>query len=210
MEELQKILANAFEPYKTFFWLAAETGMRAGELCGLRVEDVDLGNGIVHVHQSVWGGKVQTPKTMNAVRSFAISKELQNRLERLVLQWRPNPFRLLFVSRSGTPFDANNVVKRRLHPILKELELPLCGLHAFRHANGSLMDRLNAPIKIRQQRLGHSDPRLTLSVYTHTVSEDDRMVAGQIGKLLEMRPQLFPSCSQVAKEMPPLAAVAFN
>jgi len=57
IEEVQCILASAPEPYHTFYWLAVETGMRAGELCGLRVCDFDLERGLVGVRQSVWRGK---------------------------------------------------------------------------------------------------------------------------------------------------------
>jgi integrase len=46
------------------------------------------------------------------------------------------------------------------------------------------MDRLGVPLKVRQQRLGHSDPRLTLGVYTHVASEDDVKIAGQLGRIL--------------------------
>ena len=46
------------------------------------------------------------------------------------------------------------------------------------------MDRLGVPLKVRQQRLGHSDPRLTLGVYTHVASEDDAKIAGQLGRIL--------------------------
>jgi integrase len=42
LDEIQRILAVANEPLRFFYWLAAETGMRAGELCGLRIENVDL------------------------------------------------------------------------------------------------------------------------------------------------------------------------
>jgi len=53
------------------------------------------------------------------------------------------------------------------------------------------MDRLNAPMKIRQERLGHAPgSNLTLGVYTHTVDEDDRVVADQLGEML---------CPNVAK-----------
>ena len=55
---------------RTFYWLAVETGMRAGELCGLRVNDFDLERGLVSVRQSVWRGKFQSPKSENAVRCF--------------------------------------------------------------------------------------------------------------------------------------------
>jgi integrase len=46
------------------------------------------------------------------------------------------------------------------------------------------MDVVGAPIKVRQSRLGHSDPRMTLGTYTHVASDDDRRVAGAIGALL--------------------------
>jgi len=46
------------------------------------------------------------------------------------------------------------------------------------------MDRLGVPLKVRQQRLGHSDPRLTLGVYTHVASEDDVLFAAQLDGIL--------------------------
>lgn len=53
VEEVQRILAAVPEPYHTFYWLAVETGMRAGELCGLRINDFDLERCLVSVRQSV-------------------------------------------------------------------------------------------------------------------------------------------------------------
>lgn len=184
LEEIQKILVAADEPYRTFYWLAAESGLRAGELCGLRVDDLDLERCLLRVEQSSWRGKMQQPKTENAVRSFAISPEMASHLRDVLVSWRPNSQRLIFATRNGTPWDANLLVKRKLQPLLKKLEIHRCGLHAFRHANGTLMDRLGVPLKVRQQRLGHSDPRLTLGVYTDVASEDDAKIAGQLGRIL--------------------------
>lgn len=183
-EEVGKIVVTAPEPYSMFYGLIAETGLRAGEACGLRVEDVDLDAGTVRVCQSIWRGHVHDPKTRNAVRVVDISPQLVAKLYALLETWRPNAARLLFATRNGTPWDANLVVKRKLHPILDALKIRRCGLHAFRHANASLMDRCGTPLKVRQQRLGHSDPRLTLGVYTHIVSEDAQRTAKQLGKLI--------------------------
>jgi integrase len=187
LEEVQRILAEAQEPSRMLYWLAAETGMRAGELCGLTVDDLDFGRQLLHVRQSAWHGKLQTPKTENSLRTFALSAELAEHLKGFLLQWRPNPARLLFSTRNGTPWDGNMLVKRKLHPLLDRLGIQRCGLHAFRHANETLMDRLGAPLKVRQERLGHSDPRLTLGVYTHVASGDDSRVASELGRLLSAR-----------------------
>jgi integrase len=77
------------------------------------------------------------------------------------------------------------VVKRKLRPLLQSLGIKGGGLHGFRHANTSFMDGLAAPMKVRQQRLGHSDSRLTMDVYTHVASADDERIAEQLGDLLD-------------------------
>jgi integrase len=202
IEETQRILAAASEPYKTFYWLAAETGMRAGELSGLRVDDLDLENGVLHVCQSAWRGRLQEPKTENAVRAFALSPQLVAHLKERLRGWRPNEKRLLFATRNGTPWDANLLVKRKLRPLLSSLGIEHGRLHAFRHANSSFMDRLRVPLKVRQERLGHSDPRLTLGVYTHVASEDDARIAAQLGELLSGIP-----CPNGQNSLPKLAQI---
>jgi integrase len=172
------------QPYRTFYWLAVETGLRAGELCGLQIEDVDFENGLLHVRQSVWRGKIQTPKTENAHRVVELSPQLAAHLKVNVGKWRPNEKRLLFATRNGTPWDANLLVKRKLRPLLQSLGISGGGLHSFRHANAAMLDKLNVPLKVRQERLGHSDSRLTLDVYTHTDNADRRRAALELGRIL--------------------------
>jgi integrase len=116
---------------------------------------------------------------------FSLSRPLALNLRNFVLRWRPNDKRLLFASRNGTPWDANLLLKRKLHPLLAQLGIARCGLHAFRHANATVMDRLQVPMKLRQQRLGHSEPRITLGTYTHLASSDDGRIAMQLGEILD-------------------------
>lgn len=183
VEEIRRILSAAGEPYQTFYWLAVETGMRAGELCGLTTGDVDFDRGRIRVRRSVWHGKIGEPKTENAIRSFAISAMLLERL-RTRAAGSSRPDELLFKTRNGTPWDADLLVKRKLRPLLRSLEIPEAGLHGFRHSNASMMDALAVPMKVRQQRLGHSDIKLTMNVYTHVASEDDARTAEQIAGVL--------------------------
>jgi integrase len=122
---------------------------------------------------------------VNAVRTFAVSSRLLNHLRGILQAWRPNPQQLVFSTRNGTPWDANLLVKRKFRPMLRQLKIQECGLHAFRHANASFMDELSVPMKVRQQRLGHSDPRLTMNTYTHMASSDDERIAEQLGEILD-------------------------
>jgi len=90
--EVAAILATATGQHGVLFTLAAETGMRAGELYGLRVEDVDFARNIVKVRRSMWEGKAQTPKTSNSYRAIDVQpyvtemllKHLAGRTEGLV------------------------------------------------------------------------------------------------------------------------------
>jgi integrase len=183
MEEAILIVDNAREPYKTFYWLVAETGMRAGELCGLRWEDVDLNCGIVRVRQSVWNGFIQSPKTAAGNRTFAISLELIERLREV----GPDMSGLIFRNQIGRPRKGSKVVEKHLRPLLERLNCPPGGLHAFRHLNGTLMDHFGTPMKVRQERLGHSSAMITLDRYSHSLGQDHRAVAAELGKMFGIR-----------------------
>ena len=194
IEESRAIIEAAHEHWKAFFWLLAETGMRPGELAGLKVDDVDWQAGTIRIEQSVWQGKLQTPKTSTAIRTFAISSALVQRL--LAYQrdhWVRNGLGLMFASQRGNPLSMDNFRNRVLNPILGKLGIDKklnamgikrCGNYAFRHMNATVMDEIGAPLKTRQHRLGHAQIETTMNHYTHKVDADDRHVAEALGSML--------------------------
>jgi integrase len=111
---------------------------------------------------------------------FSLSPQLTERLRSFVEHRKAD--QPLFVTAKGRRLNPDNFVKRKLKPVLKALGLQ-GGCHAFRHGNATTLDGLNVPLKTRQERLGHVDPRTTLG-YTHLVSADDRRTAEQLGKIL--------------------------
>jgi len=179
LEEIRAILGASPEPYRTFYWLAAETGLRAGELCGLRW--CDIGTDSLQVRQTVWRGKTQTPKSRAAKRPVALSPHLAAVLS---MQRATDPGQLIFRTKKGTPWDANLLVKRKLRPLCEKLGIAPRGLHAFRHGQGTLLDQMHVPVKVRQQRLGHTDAKLTLEKYTHVISSDERKFVEELGSKL--------------------------
>ena len=197
-EQVHRILAVAREPERTFYGLLAETGLRVGELCGLRIDDLDFERRLLVVRRSAWRGKLGAPKTRKSTRAVELSPQATEQLKLHLRSWRPNPDRLVFASRNGTPWDANLLLKRKFRPLLDELKIEVPsgnGFHALRHTSGTMMDQFSAPMRVRQQRLGHTDSRLTLNVYTHIASADSTRVAGQLGEavwgpiLASKRPQ---------------------
>jgi integrase len=183
LEEMRTIIAAAEEPYKTYYWILAETGMRAGEIGALTTGNVLLDHGVIKISQGVWHGKIQTVKSKKGNRICEISKQLAEHLRKYILASNSNPSGLLFCTSNGTPWDADTLRKRRFHPLLKKLNIAPCGFHAFRHGNATLMDQKQVPIATRQNRLGQSDARTTMG-YTHAVSQDGRRFAEEIGSSL--------------------------
>ena len=183
LDETKRIVESASDPYKTFYCILAETGIRGGEICALRVEDLDLENALIYVRQSAWRGEIQTVKTRKGNRCFPISDRLVARLRAFLGSSRPNRLGLLFASSVQTPWDSNLVRKRKFHPLLKKLGIPKCGFHAFRHGNATLLDQLGAPMAVRLNRLGHMESQTTMG-YTHAVTSDERRIANELGRIL--------------------------
>ncbi|MFZ0914498.1 MAG: site-specific integrase [Candidatus Korobacteraceae bacterium] len=183
LEEIKRIVDSANEPHKTFYSILAEAGIRGGEICALRVADLDLEKAVIYVRQSVWRGQIQTVKSKKGNRRFPISPELVEHIRAYLLTWRPNTRGLVFATKNGTPWDHSLLRKRKFHPLLRNLGISQCGFHAFRHGNATLLDQIGAPMAVRQNRLGHADAQTTMG-YTHAVTADERRIAEDLGKIL--------------------------
>jgi integrase len=183
LNEMKLLIDSAKEPYKTFYWILAETGIRCGEACGLPVKNLLLDHCAIKIRQKVWHGKIETVKSKKGNRTCEISPQLTEHLRGYLRSWRPNRLGLLFATANGTPWDADALRKRKFYPLLAKLELTKCGFHAFRHGNETVMDGEGVPMATRQNRLGHSNAHTTMN-YTHMVSEDGRKIAARLGELL--------------------------
>jgi integrase len=180
-EQARMVIQLAEEPYKTLFWIVAETGMRGGEVCGLFAEDVNTAEQFIQVKRSAWRAQLQTPKTENAVRAFPISPVLSAHLKAFIGDRKG----LLFATRNAKPLDNYNIVTWALKPLLTRVgveDTRRMGLHAFRHCNASALDSLGAPMRIRMDRLGHAQQQTTLS-YSHSNIGDHRRIAAEMGRV---------------------------
>jgi integrase len=164
---IARIIAASEGEHRVFYWLAAETGLRSGELAGLRLTDID-GERLT-VNQSVWLGQEQAPKTNNSIRSLALSPQLVSLLWEQIARQRAKGEKghdYLFSSKSGKPWDMNLYRSRKMTVLLKSLEIPQAGFHAFRHFNVAMLDALRVPLKTIQERIGHAlTGSFTLDVY---------------------------------------------
>lgn len=172
------------KPWDLFFTLLATSGLRASEIIGLRVEDLDFDTSTIHVRQSVWHGKIQTVKTKESENSVPMTPLVR---EKLRAHLANHKHELLFVNGRGRPYSRNKVVQQVLHPVVDKLGISRkgrrVGLHAFRHTVASMLLQ-TAGAAVAQRQLRHADPATTLGIYGHVLGDDQREAMGQIESVL--------------------------
>lgn len=195
-EQVRSILMLAVEPWRTIFALAAMAGLRAGEVLGLSIDDLDFEQRLIFVRRSAWYSRLIIPKTARSVAAVPMPEPLAEMLTNYLASWRPNEKRLLFPNRRGNPYSANKVVQKRLWPILDALSIPRCGMHAFRHSHASVLVSTGASPKVAQAQLRHSDARITMQVYAHVLGSEQRDAAEKVARILRPDVATFEGKSQ--------------
>jgi integrase len=172
--------------------LALHTGMRRGEILGLKWRDVDFDLACLSVRETYQklreaGDTFKRPKSDSGMRTItledALLRELKNHREwqikaRRQIGMRPSDNDLVIAELDGSPVSPMAVTKA-LIPILKRAGLPPMNLHGLRHAHASLLAHLGVPPKVTQERLGHSRIELTLGIYTHVLPGGHREAANK-------------------------------
>ena len=186
MPDVHRLIEHVQDPYKPAVWLFVMAGLRPAELCGLRVRSVDFVRRIVHItetllpvcafdgnpHQMAVEGP---PKTEAGNRSIPISASLCDELaamlairaaDRGVNQIPPDD--RLFVTPTGLPLHRDRFRRSIVRPALRAAGLPEeFRTYDLRHTHASLLIDSGANVLAVAQRMGHSDPAVTLREYGH-------------------------------------------
>jgi integrase len=162
--------------------LAIHTGLRQGELLGLKWDDVDLEDGSLQVRRTLAitknGPVLTSPKTTGSRRSVkltskaieALKRHLERQLgeiDRIGSLWSENG--LIFASEKGEPINRHNLTRRSFKPLLKRAGLPQIRFHDLRHTCATLLLTRNVNVKIVSEMLGHSTIAITLDTYSHVL-----------------------------------------
>jgi integrase len=177
--------------------LAITTGLRRGELLGLRWEDVDLERGTLRVGRSLVReegrhtvgetktrrGRRQvnlTPRTVNALKAHR-KRQLEERM-RLAGAYKDRG--LVFSTSVGTPVNPENLVNRSFKPLLKKAGLPEIRFHNLRHTCATLLLSRGVHPKLVQELLGHATIAMTLDTYSHYLPSMGDQAAEAMGDAL--------------------------
>jgi integrase len=177
--------------------LGALTGMRRGELCALRWSDIDLERGDMEVSRSVIvvpGGLSEKSTKTDRSRSVALDEvgvallvQYRARVDEWASEAATGVADDAFVFSphidGATPFRPDNVTGFFIR-VRDGLGLKDVRLHDLRHFTATQLIGAGVDVRTVAGRLGHSDPSLTLRVYSHVIEERDRAAAAILGRVL--------------------------
>lgn len=187
-EQVETLATTIDARYATLINLAAYTGLRAGEICALRVGRVDLESARITVAESVTevqglGLHFSEPKTYER-RTVTLPAFLAERLAHH-LEHRPDdPETLVFTSPEGSTLNHKNFYRRHFKPAVAAADLPTeMRFHDLRHTCAALCISLGAHPKAIQERLGHSSITVTLDRYGHLFPKLDETLTLRLDDL---------------------------
>jgi integrase len=165
--------------FETLYVVAIHTGLRRGELLGLKWTDADLEAGTLTVRRSLdVDSTFKTPKNRAAKRTLKLTPQALDALkahkvrqneERLQAGARWQDHDLVFPNTVGKPMNAGNLYRRGFQPLLERAGLTDEGftIHSLRHTFATTLADKGVHPSTAQKMLGHSDIRMTLAIYTH-------------------------------------------
>ncbi len=197
VEEAQRFLEAAKgDRLHALYVLALMTGMRQGELLGLRWQDIDLSAGSLSVRRTLvrtsQGWSWADPKTAKGRRTIAlpdlaVEALRQHRVRQLEERLRAGALwadiDLVFPNQTGKPLERQNVVKRSFRPLLIRAGMPSSRFHDLRHSAATLLLSLGEHPKVVQERLGHSTIGVTMDTYSHVLPDMQRKAAAKLDAL---------------------------
>lgn len=171
-EELHAVLSAAADPHRLIFRFAAGTGCRLGEVLGLRWQAIDFDTGTAAItHQLDRQGCCVELKTQRSRREIELPGWLLSELRtHKIASAHSADHQYVFTSQAGTPNDHRNVAGRALTRAVEASGIdteqrPAPTFHSFRHGFASAFIAAGGDLVELSAHLGHSDPRVTASVY---------------------------------------------
>lgn len=197
VKKLLKIAKKENEWTYNLIYMAVKTGMRRGELLGLRWEDVDLNKKQLNIRNTLVisenGPIFKEPKTSSSIRPIEITDEELSLLKSIQKEQHKKKiflgenyckkYNLVFSKDNGKRFypdTASNRFKR----IAKKAGLKKFHLHTLRHTHATFLLKAGVHPKIVQERLGHSSITQTLDTYSHVIPSMQKEAIKKLSKVI--------------------------
>ncbi|MGE7683885.1 tyrosine-type recombinase/integrase [Peribacillus simplex] len=178
------------------FLMSIFTGMRQGEILGLRWNDIDFESQIIFVRQTLTqNAEIKLgAKNEASVRSIHIPNKLVEELKihrKLVVQEKLlhgqsyNDNDLVVCTKDGKPMIPRNF-RKEFYNLTEKIDLPKIRFHDLRHTHATILIQQNVNVKLISERLGHADIETTLNTYSHVLPDMQKSVSDKLDKIIGM------------------------
>lgn len=191
LEEVNLILRSVREDYRNYLAVRFWTGLRTGEVNGLRWERIDFQNSVIMVRDTLLRGQLQSgTKTYESSRDVPmlepVRQALLNQRDRV-----PEGIDWVFCNACGSPIDNQNFTKRVWTPLLEELALKYRRPYQTRHTAATLMLGAGEAPEWIARVLGHTTTEMLFRVYSRYVPNLTRRDGSAMARLLGAQSDLF-------------------
>lgn len=192
LEEIGQMLNVLTELAATVVETAAYTGLRLGELRGVRWEyyeppQDEQSLGLLHVMNSVWRSHAGSPKTERSKAPVPVIPQLADRLRAHWIACGRPASGPIFANSLRKPLDLDALYRRQMKDVLEKADVEWVGWHGFRRGLASNLNRLGVDDSVIQSILRHSDVSVTQRCYIKTVPPDAvaamRMLSATVSEL---------------------------
>lgn len=187
-QKLVEYLSNDIDIYKAGILICLFMGLRLGEICALKWEDIDFQNRILHIKRTVQRldctnteSRSKTilfegpPKTVHSIREIPIPEFLYN----IILSYNDSPCKGIYFLNPFTPMDPRTY-QYKFQSILKKAGIESTHFHALRHTFATNCINSGADAKSVSEILGHANVNITLNRYVHPDMDTKRNILNSI------------------------------
>lgn len=184
LSEVETILQTVREDYRNYYLVRFYTGMRTGEVDGLKWEFVDFQRREILIRETLIGGETEYTKTDGSQREIPMFGPVYDALKKQY-EATGKLSKYVFCNREGKPLDHNNVTKRVWYPLLRVLNLKKRRPYQTRHTAATLFLASGENPEWVARTLGHSTTEMLFKVYSRYVPNLTRQDGSAFERLLQ-------------------------
>lgn len=186
LDEVDLIVKRVREDYQNYYQVRFYTGMRTGEIDGLKWANVDFERREILIRETIVNGETEYTKTDGSQREIPMFGPIYDALkDQYEATGKLSEF--VFCNRLGQPLDHNNVTKRVWYPLLEALGLKKRRPYQTRHTAATLLLASGENPEWVARVLGHSSTEMLFKVYSRFIPNLTRMDGSAFERLIQSR-----------------------
>tara|TARA_R110000772_G_scaffold108722_4_gene211826 strand:- start:36839 stop:38071 length:1233 start_codon:yes stop_codon:yes gene_type:complete len=190
--EVNRIIESVREDYRNYYSVRFYSGMRTGEIDGLRWEFVDFKRGLIAIRETLVQGKTEYTKTDGSQRDIPMLGPVKAALEaQYQATGKLSPY--VFCNTEGKALDHNNITKRVWYPLLRHLGLKMRRPYQTRHTAATLLLASGENPEWVARFLGHASTEMLFKVYSRYIPNLTRQDGSAFEQMLGVQEERVDS-----------------